>query len=254
MIAVATRKRRRLISLRLMCLNDDVPRAYVEYRLDKAGRAIVISGSDTVAAEMYGRGACTPAKGYEARIATGLADYLGIPFEAGRFHRPDEGDAFLVCVYADNRPRTYTWAEAIVSEGGVERVFGARVITRSHRVLVALEDPRLRDSITRALQRAGAFVEQAANGRHVGEVLGWPWLDVAVVHLDLPALDAAGLLAQAFARAKPVPLILLAEFVTAEDRARAIALGAASVHEATALDMARLVADVENAAAAGAPR
>ena len=116
---------RRLVGLRLMQLDDDVPRAVVAYRIDEDGRAVAVEGGDTVLAEEYGIGACVPEGcGGESNIAENLAAYLGLPFRQGRLYTPEEGELYLLCVHADNAMGTTSWSEATVVEDGIERVFG----------------------------------------------------------------------------------------------------------------------------------
>ena len=242
---------RRLIGLRLMCLDDDVPRAYVEYRIDAAGRAIAVAGDNTMAAVMYQRGACAPAGCGEAGIAANLAAHLGIAFEPGRLYAPEDGEQYLVCIYADNRPRTRTWAEAIVFEHGVERVLGARVIAPCYRVLVATVDRALSESITTALRGAGHAAIHAAIVMAARDILRRGDFHAIVADLHMAAIGDVAAIARS--RASPVPIVLVAAGLTPDLRGRVLALGVASVHEAATLDLARLVADVEAAAARGAP-
>ena len=104
----------RLVGVRLMH-RDDEGRAIgvVEYHLDERGRARAVVGWDTVAAATYASGAAAPEGCYEGAVARRLAQRLRVPFQVGRVYRPDEGVPFLICVLADNRPRMYTWSEAV---------------------------------------------------------------------------------------------------------------------------------------------
>ena len=98
---------------------DDEGRSVVvvEYRLDGLGRARAVVGWDTMAAATYASGAAAPEGCYEGAVARRLAQRLRVPFQVGRVYRPDEGVPFLICVIADNWPRTYTWSEPIEEDG-----------------------------------------------------------------------------------------------------------------------------------------
>ena len=110
--------RKRLVGVRLIYRDDDGRAVVVvEWRLDGRGHARAVIGGDTMAAATYGRGAAAPSGCYEGWAASACAARYGIPLELGRVYGHEEGVPFLICVLADNRPRTYTWSEPIEEDG-----------------------------------------------------------------------------------------------------------------------------------------
>src|SRR6266568_3979409 len=93
-------------------------------------------------------------------------------------------------------------------------------------LLVADDDPGLRESLERTLTRAGYRVVLASDGRAGLEQLQGGGIDLVLTDLKMPGLTGSELLRAARAIAPDVDVILLTAFGTIEEAVKAMKDGA----------------------------
>src|SRR5688572_10654328 len=93
-------------------------------------------------------------------------------------------------------------------------------------LLVADDDPGLRESLERALSREGYRVILASDGRAALERLQAGGIDLVVTDLKMPGLSGLELLRAARALMPDLAVILLTAFGTVEEAVRAMKEGA----------------------------
>src|SRR5438876_8166706 len=99
-------------------------------------------------------------------------------------------------------------------------------MSESPTLLVADDDPGLRESLQRALTRAGYHVLLAPEGRTALEQLQQGGIDLVLTDLKMPGLSGIELLRAAKAIAPDVDVILLTAFGTIEEAVKAMKDGA----------------------------
>lgn len=77
------------------------------------------------------------------------------------------------------------------------------------RVLIIDDDAGVRDSLARALSRAGHHVERAANGRQGLEAFETEAIDVVVTDINMPEMDGIELMNAFRRRHASVPIIAI---------------------------------------------
>lgn len=102
------------------------------------------------------------------------------------------------------------------------------------RVVVAEDDPAMRDLLVERLSFDGAIVEEVGSGLALFDRLrAWYWTgdepDLLVSDIRMPGMDGLSLLEALRARGYDLPVILITAFGDPDLHARARELGAASV-------------------------
>src|SRR5688572_5001311 len=106
------------------------------------------------------------------------------------------------------------------------RCGGAPSMSESARLLVADDDPGVRESLERTLTREGFSVVLASDGRAALERVQAGGIDLIVTDLKMPGLTGLELLRAAKAIAPDVDVILLTAFGTVEEAVKAMKDGA----------------------------
>jgi two-component system copper resistance phosphate regulon response regulator CusR len=94
------------------------------------------------------------------------------------------------------------------------------------RVLVAEDDPGLRDVIVLGLEDSGYRVDAVERGDDAIDQLRWYDYDVAIIDWRMPGREGIEVVAWAREHAKPTALLMLTARDTAEDRIRGLDTGA----------------------------
>ena len=94
------------------------------------------------------------------------------------------------------------------------------------RVLVAEDDPGLRDVIVLGLEDSGYRVDAVERGDDAIDQLKWYDYDVAIIDWRMPGREGIEVVAWARKHAKPTALLMLTARDTAEDRIRGLDTGA----------------------------
>lgn len=95
-----------------------------------------------------------------------------------------------------------------------------------HVILVAEDDPRTRESLTRAMSRAGYRAATAADGAGALAILGTQSVDVLLTDLKMPGLDGMTLLERVRTDFPEVIVILITAFATVDLAVEAMKKGA----------------------------
>jgi DNA-binding response OmpR family regulator len=94
------------------------------------------------------------------------------------------------------------------------------------RLLVAEDDPGLRDVLVQGLEEAGYVVDAVARGDHAIEKLRFYDYDVAVIDWRMPGAPGIEVVAWARANQRPTALLMLTARDTATDRIQGLETGA----------------------------
>jgi DNA-binding response OmpR family regulator len=94
------------------------------------------------------------------------------------------------------------------------------------RILVAEDDPGLRDVLVQGLQDNGYFVDSVGQGDDAIEQLRWYEYDVAIVDWRMPGRPGIEVVAWARDNERPTSILMLTAIDTAEDRIRGLDSGA----------------------------
>lgn len=94
------------------------------------------------------------------------------------------------------------------------------------RILVAEDDPVLRDGLSRSLRHAGYAVDIAQDGKVADDMLSVHAFDCVVLDLGLPDIDGLEVLRRLRRRASSVPVLILTARDALEDRVAGLDLGA----------------------------
>jgi CheY-like chemotaxis protein len=112
------------------------------------------------------------------------------------------------------------------------------------RILVAEDDPAMRQLVVEALQKDGHIVEAATCGREalarvtLDELMDWQ-LDLIVSDVRMPGVTGFQILETLRATCRTIPAVLMTAFGDAEMRARAKKLGAVLVDKPFLLEELR---------------
>lgn len=124
----------------------------------------------------------------------------------------------------------------------------------SLRVLVAENDPLVREAAQSALAQQGYVVVPAADGNEALALLRTNSLDVVVAHVNLPKHDGLELVRAAQDKEHPIPVILLAEAESIAAAANGVREGAFDYLVKPLDDLNRLAILIERAAGQPPPR
>lgn len=94
------------------------------------------------------------------------------------------------------------------------------------KLLLAEDDPVLRDGLTRSLQQAGYAVDSAANGLDADHALSFQSYDLLVLDLGLPKMDGLEVLRRLRIRDQTLPVLILTARDAIGDRVAGLDLGA----------------------------
>lgn len=94
------------------------------------------------------------------------------------------------------------------------------------RILVVEDDPVLGEALEFALKLSNYAVDRMANGSHADQALHSGSFDLAVLDLGLPKLDGYEVLRRLRARSSSLPVLILSGRDAAEEKVRALDLGA----------------------------
>jgi chemotaxis protein histidine kinase CheA len=100
---------------------------------------------------------------------------------------------------------------------------------RPRRLLLVDDSKTVRESLTRALERAGFVVDVAADGAAAWERLCTSSYDALVTDIEMPELDGFGLIEKVRAELAELPTVIISSAATDENRARAAELGVRTV-------------------------
>lgn len=115
------------------------------------------------------------------------------------------------------------------------------------RVLVVDDNLAVLELLVGGLVALGHQVQAAIDGAEACKVLDREHVEVVITDLHMPQLDGFGLVEHVRALPHPVPVVMISGTWTAEERARASALGIARLHSKP-VDLAQLARDVEELA------
>ncbi len=111
------------------------------------------------------------------------------------------------------------------------------------RVLVADDDPKVRDVVSAFLRAAGHEVVVAPDGAEACALIDRGDFDVVITDLNMPVLDGFGVKSHLATLPRPVPAIIVSGTWTAEEKKKATTMGFARMYEKPA-NLQQLVADV----------
>jgi two-component system response regulator MprA len=94
------------------------------------------------------------------------------------------------------------------------------------RLLVADDDPDVRDSLLRALRRAGYAVSAASNGSDAIETVARSPVDLIVLDILMPAMDGLAVCRLLRGRGDATPVLALTARDSIDDRVAGLAAGA----------------------------
>ena len=94
------------------------------------------------------------------------------------------------------------------------------------RILVAEDDPGLRDVLVQGLQDQGYFVDSVGQGDDAIDQLRWYEYDVAIVDWRMPGRPGIDVVAWARDNDRPTSILMLTAMDTAEDRIQGLDRGA----------------------------
>ena len=100
---------------------------------------------------------------------------------------------------------------------------------RPRRLLLVDDSKTVRESLTRALERAGFVVDVAADGAAAWERLCTSSYDALVTDIEMPELDGFGLIERVRAELSELPTVIISSAATDANRARAAGLGVKAV-------------------------
>jgi two-component system chemotaxis sensor kinase CheA/two-component system sensor histidine kinase and response regulator WspE len=121
---------------------------------------------------------------------------------------------------------------------------------RRTRVLVVDDSPVIRELVSQVLRAAGCDVENAGEGRSALAKIEASPPDLVIADVEMPIMDGFELLRRVRARSQHLPFVLLTSRGSADDRQRAVALGAnahlikSGFQESTLLDTVRRFVDL----------